>query len=100
MITPSKNTQVFIVRPINNRHDRRQANREAKKFLMELGEIENEFSAALFAEMDYATYVSLYRAYNDLYIKVADFWEKKLKPKYIMVDKLYFCNHYKPEEKT
>lgn len=99
MITPDKNTQIFIIRPINNRHDRRQANREAKKALSELGKIESEFTSMLFDKMSDELYVSLYRGFNDMYIKAVDWMVTRFKPRYIYIDRMYFCNNYKPKER-
>lgn len=90
-------TAIIPLIPLNNRHAKRQFERDAIKIAIPLEEVNTAFTYHLFSDDNpSATYNGLYQFYQDLWYKTIDQIVKTYKFKYAGIDRLWFERHYKP----
>ncbi len=82
--------------PLTNRSLKRQFERDAKKVVLPLEEVNTAFLYYLFDDECHLTYKSLYNQYLVLWENTIDEIVKTYQFKSVGIDRLWFARNYKP----
>lgn len=89
---------IIPIVPLNNRHAKRKFERDAKRIMMPLEEVNTGFTYHLFSDDNpNVSYNGLYQQYLTLWYQTIDEVVKLYKFKYAGIDRLWFERQYKPK---